>query len=147
MTYLSCTNNNRASPVVQHFYQATRSYGFPSRVRSDRGGENYLVAVLMCMVRGQNRGSIIAGPSVHNQRIERLWRDAFWFCLSTFYFMEESGILVPTDELHLFALHYVFLPRINDALQRWMLAYNRQNTTARPDSFGSRVCLVYKILV
>ena len=129
ITYLQCLNNNRASTVVECFYQSTRHYGFPSRVRSDRGGENNLVSVLMCMVRGTNRGSLIAGRSVHNQRIERLWRDVFWFCISTFYFlfyfMEELGVLDNTDELHLFALHFVFLPRINNLLYRWMEAYNR----------------------
>ena len=129
ISYLQCFDNNRASTVVQCFYQSTRQYGFPSRVRSDRGGENYLVSVLMCMVRGTNRGSLIAGRSVHNQRIERLWRDVFWFCISTFYFlfyfMEELGVLDNTNELHLFALHFVFIPRINNLLYRWMEAYNR----------------------
>ena len=129
ITYLRCFDNNRASTIVQCFYQSTQEYGFPSRVRSDRGGENYLVSVLMCMVRGANRGSLIAGRSVHNQRIERLWRDVFWFCISTFYFlfyfMEELGILDQSDELHLFALHYVFIPRINNLLSRWSKAYNR----------------------
>ena len=129
ITYLQCFDNNQASTVVQCFYEGTREYGFPSRVRSDRGGENYLVSVLMCMVRGPNRASHIAGRSVHNQRIERLWRDVFLFCISTFYFlfyfMEELGVLDPTDELHIFTLHFVFLPRINDLLHRWAQAYNR----------------------
>ena len=110
ITYLWCFDNNRAGTVVQCFYQSTQEYGFPSRVRSDRGGENYLVSVLMCMVRGANRGSLVAGWSVHNHRIERLWRDVFWFCISTFYFlfhfMEELGVLDQSDKLHLFALHY-----------------------------------------
>ena len=92
ITYLQCFNNNRAITVVQCFYEGTRQYGFPSRVRSDRGGENYLVSVLMCMIRGANKGSLIADRSVHNQRIERLWRDVFWFCISTFYFLFHGRI-------------------------------------------------------
>ena len=151
ITYLQCFDNNRATTVVQCFFQGTRQYGFPSRVRSDRGGENYLVSVLMCMVRGVNRGSHIAGRSVHNQRIERLWRDVFLFCVSTFYFlfyfMEEMGVLDNTDELHLFALHFVFIPRINNLLSRWAEAYNRHpletehNSTPRQLWVESMLCM------
>lgn len=138
VTYLHCCTNNKASTVVQLFYKATREYGFPSRVRSDRGGENCLVATLMCVVQGRNRGSLIAGRSVHNQRIERLWRDVFWFCLSTYYFlfyyMEKIGILDPVSEVHLFALQYVFLPRINCDLTCWVQAYNRHPLTSEHNS-------------
>ena len=86
ITYLQCFGNNQASTVLQCFYEGTRKYGFPSQVRSDRGGENYLVSVLMCMVRGANRESHIARRSVHNQRIERLCF-GFVYQLFTFCFI------------------------------------------------------------
>ncbi len=39
---------------------------------------------------------------VHNQRIERLWRDVFEICLSplyhTFYNLEEQSLLDPGDD-------------------------------------------------
>lgn len=63
--------------LTQNFTEAVRKYGLPSRIRCDQGGENYGVAELMLKYRGVDRNSVLVGPSVHNQRIERLWRDVF----------------------------------------------------------------------
>ena len=43
IVYLSSSTNNRALTVYSLFRKATEEYGIPSRVRSDKGGENVLV--------------------------------------------------------------------------------------------------------
>ena len=42
-----------------------------------RGMENVLVKNFMVKYRGANRASFVEGKSVHNYRIERLWRFVF----------------------------------------------------------------------
>lgn len=68
MVYLNVSGVNRASTVLQSFIAAVEQYGLPSRVRSDKGGENTDVAEFMIRSRGNNRNSHITGRSVHNQR-------------------------------------------------------------------------------
>ena len=53
---------------------------------------------------------MITGPSTHNQRIERFWRDVFDGVIGFFYelfsFMEENAMLDPFNELDIAVLHF-----------------------------------------
>ena len=75
IVYIECSNNNRAQTVYSLFLRAVQQFWLPSRVRCDQDGENYSIALHMLRHRGVDRRSVIVGSSVHNQRIERLWRD------------------------------------------------------------------------
>ena len=128
--FLRCSPNNLAETVLTLFLEAINNDGgmWPSRIRVDRGVENVLVCDAMITARGEGRGSFIPGPSTHNQRIERLWRDVFRCVCHMYYYifygMEMSGILNPADPMHLFALHLVFLPQINLAMDEYREAFN-----------------------
>ena len=123
LIYAHCADNNRADTVLQLFIQGVSQFGLPSRVRSDHGMENIEVARYMLENRGLGRGSIITGSSVHNCRVERTHRDIYsgvlCFFSKMFGELEDVGMLDPLNEVHIFALHYVFLARINSCLREF----------------------------
>ena len=54
IVYLKCSVNNRAATVLKYFQEAVQLFGLLSRVRSDQGTENALVAFYMLRQRGHN---------------------------------------------------------------------------------------------
>ena len=109
-----------------------QTYCLPSRVRSDHGLENVKVAQFMIEQKSTGRGSMITGSSAHNSRVERAHRDIYAGVLSffakTFHELEESGQLDPLVELDIFALHYVYVPRISTALKEFQEQWNHIGT-------------------
>lgn len=55
--------------VLDVFLDAALDFGFPSRLRGDRGGENIACAIYMVMLNGPNRASFMWGsyvdPHIH----------------------------------------------------------------------------------
>lgn len=119
---------NEATTVLEQFLLGTRTFYFPRRIRTDHGTENVEVARYMLHKYNVESNPVITGRSIHNQRIERLWRDVFTYVLqhyyNLFYFLESNNELDPDDEVHMFALQYVFMPRNNKALVSFTAQWN-----------------------
>ena len=75
IVFLKCSDNNRATTMLSLFTAAVSLFGLPDRVRSDHGGENIRVWQYMISAHHQDYTAVITGSSVHNERVERLWRD------------------------------------------------------------------------
>jgi hypothetical protein len=132
LMYARCSDNNTAETALVHFKEGVDNFGLPSRVRTDLGGENWGIARYMLEKRGYDRGSILAGKSTHNQRIERQWRDmtkeVTSFYRDLFFSLEEilqhQHNTSFSQPLPLYCLHFMFLPRINADLQRYLVRWN-----------------------
>jgi hypothetical protein len=64
ITALKASNSNTANTVLRLFNSAVQKYGFPGKVRGDRGGENLEVAVAMIKYRGKGVKAFIYGTYV-----------------------------------------------------------------------------------
>ena len=128
VVFLHCSTNNEARPVLHHFHTAIQRFRCPLRIRTDHGTENIMVARWMLERFGSNTFPVLTGLSVHNQRIERLWVDVYTYVsehfINLFHYIESINLLSPDCEIHLYALHHVFQPRINNCLSRFSSQWN-----------------------
>lgn len=151
VTGIRASDNNRADTVADLFHSARQAHGTPSRVRGDHGVENLDVAAFMESTYGVERGSYIWGRyvkfisisqaianisynfvrSVHNIRIERLWRDVtrgFGLKWKNFFVdLEAEAGLQPDNDAHIWLLHYLFLQAVNNDAAEWAEVWNSHN--------------------
>ncbi|XP_041838357.1 uncharacterized protein LOC121638006 isoform X2 [Melanotaenia boesemani] len=125
---LEAATNNTASTAFAAFKKATEIHGIPSRVRGDQGVENVDIARYMFTIRGTDRGSFMSGKSVHNQRIERLWRDVRTCVTSKYYnelhLLEMEDLLEVSSCEDLFAVHLTFLVKLQKDLDAFVEGWN-----------------------
>ena len=134
ITFLNADTNNRAGTVLKHLIEACKQYGTPSRIRSDKGGENVMVALFMNMINGEHRHSHITGRSIHNQRIERLWKDVYYQVIekyyNLFYSLEDRGVLNVESNIHIAVLQIISLSKINKELKQFQEAWNHHKISS-----------------
>jgi hypothetical protein len=132
---------------LNSFKQAVRAFGLPSRIRTDRGKENIETAKYMVRNRGTGRNSVIAGKSVHNQRIERFWvdlkKDLVDYYINLFHDLEKHEcLLCATDQVCLFVLHYLFMDRINEDIQVYIGTWNKHQLRTVEGEYSPEQLLV-----
>ena len=92
VVFCQCNDNNTSQTVSDLFQRAVSQYGRPHKVQA---GEM----------------AAITGSSVHNQRVERFYRDLNIHCADVvkleLYQLEHQGPLDPSNDTDLFCLHYV----------------------------------------
>ena len=117
----------------------------------DHGGEN--VGVWQYMITSHNHDycTIVTGSSVHNERIQQLWRDVHRCVLSTFAdtfrALESEEKVDPMNEVDLFRLHYVFLPGINRCLSEFQDSWNHHGLSSEANKSPLQLFLEGSMLI
>ena len=71
-----------------------------------------------------------------------MFEGVLYICYHLFYHLEECGILDPANQVHLYGLHYTYVPRINQHLDTWREGYIRHRTRTA----GNRSLMQFYIL-
>lgn len=127
--YLVCCDNNRSATVFNLFRDCVLVTGVPQRVYTDQGGENIGVATYMVDVRGHghNGDTVMVGKSVHNVRIERLWREINHVTRMYklyFHILDNQHNVNMADPGQRYVINRLFIPLLNDELDVARRGYN-----------------------
>eukprot|EP00731_Ephydatia_muelleri_P017855 Em0010g953a len=156
--WLELTSTNNDPQVAASFYldALLKLKGCPSRMRSDHGTENTIIALCQMVLRHNHTdhhagcNSFVFGSSVRNTRIESWWsrlrafKTSWWIDL--FKSLVEDGFYDPTITLQRHIAAYVFEPLLRKELhefkERWnqhRIWYNRRAVRAAVRRFINEV--------
>ena len=127
ITYIECADNNQAETVLGFFLSGVSRFGLPDCVCSEHGGENTGVWRYTIVTHG-HYSFVLTGSSVHNEQVERLWRDVHRCIVSafadTFRGLERDGVHL--NDVDMYCLHLIFKPRINNSLHDFQEGWNNR---------------------
>ena len=152
--YLKCPDNNKSRTDLEYFQEGAGRFGLPNSICSDHGGEKVGVWKYMISTHHNDFSCVLTGSSVHNERIKRLWRDV-QRCVAVINFevcrsLETDAKLDPLNEVDLYCLHYIFLPRINKIFLEFQGRWNNHSmpSVARPlTSFCMKGRVIWLIII
>lgn len=82
----------------------------------------------MISVRGPGKNSVMVGRSVHNQRIERFWRDVYEQVVNVYYNLfrtiEDTFLLDLGDPVTSFLYQYFFYAALSKSIDDFRLSWN-----------------------
>eukprot|EP00794_Sanderia_malayensis_P001180 gene1180-551_t len=126
------------------FLNAIAEYGWPHRIRTDKGGENCLVGRLMQERRSEkNPTPHCVGSSVHNQRIERLWVDVrhcvTQLFMDMFFDLQSASLLDKDNPVDFYCARAVFTTTVNFQLQKFKTHWNNHSMSTQSQATPNQV--------
>jgi len=139
-------NNKRPETVGRMWQKGCDKHGWPRRARWDKGREGK-VAIYLQLRRWRDKrnreGTVITGRSVHNTRIEGMWRvmspvvhywrnffmaqmckERVWGADTGVRGQRRRVLCDTANKLHLFALQTVTMPLIQRDMDQWSRAWD-----------------------
>ena len=101
--YLKASSNNKASTALATFNEEVESYYWLSRIRIDKGKE--IVEIELGL--NENEAQLM-------RRRRDLCDQALEYFRKLFFMMEAQDVLNTGINVHLFCLHYISIPGINN---------------------------------
>ena len=114
--------------MLSEFISAVHPHGLPEHIRTDLRGkmlvyggtwQNNMVHQLLLL---QVPQPVMNALSVCG--VTYVYRCVASLFYNTFYSLEDDDKLDPNNEIDLYCLHYVYLPRVNSALQSFTKSWN-----------------------